>query len=221
MRPALFRIIPLIFASTFSACSSLPGPKPEQAVERPLTPTEQFAGKTDIDPMPREIRLAPRADGLSPNQQRALDALVADWMDAGTGEIVIQETPDGQRTARAAYGFLASRGLPVSALRLVSAPEAGPVTVGFMGYVATPPRCGNWSSFTALSENQPNSNFGCAVQANIAAQVADPQDLLRPRTQTPIDAGRRSTVLEAYRQGRDPSTQASSQASGAVSAAVN
>jgi pilus biogenesis lipoprotein CpaD len=50
--------------------------------------------------------------------------------------------------------------------------------------------------------NEPYANFGCAQQHNIAALVANPQDLNVPRTSTPPDAMRRSKVISDYRTGR-------------------
>jgi pilus assembly protein CpaD len=59
------------------------------------------------------------------------------------------------------------------------------------------------------------------VTANIAAQVANPEDLLGPRAETPIDSGRRATVLDKYRKGELTSSAKDDQSSGVVSKAVN
>ncbi len=55
-------------------------------------------------------------------------------------------------------------------------------------------------------ENQPYWNLGCAIQRNLAAQVADPADLMQPRGETPAYAMRRTTVVEKYRQGQATAT---------------
>lgn len=62
--------------------------------------------------------------------------------------------------------------------------------------------CGDWPE--DLSRNHQNdeyANFGCAQQNNIAAMVANPNDLVRPRAQTPSDPMRRSNVIDYYRTG--------------------
>ena len=41
----------------------------------------------------------------------------------------------------------------------------------------------------------------------IAAQVADPLDLIRGRPEGPMDVGRRIKDIEAIRKGEDPSTK--------------
>jgi pilus assembly protein CpaD len=50
--------------------------------------------------------------------------------------------------------------------------------------------------------NLPYPNFGCAQQRNLAAQIANPADLLGPRTTETADAERRAVVFDKYRQGR-------------------
>jgi pilus assembly protein CpaD len=40
----------------------------------------------------------------------------------------------------------------------------------------------------------------------LAAAVANPEDLIQPRSETAAYAARRRTVMEKYRKGEDPST---------------
>jgi pilus biogenesis lipoprotein CpaD len=38
--------------------------------------------------------------------------------------------------------------------------------------------CGNWDEdFSDTADNQPHPNHGCAVRSNIAAMIANPEDL--------------------------------------------
>jgi pilus assembly protein CpaD len=72
-------------------------------------------------------------------------------------------------------------------------------------------RCGLWpkdlgvSDFGSDNRNEPYWNLGCATQANIAAQIDDPIDLVRGRREGRIDTLRRSKVIETLRGGQDPS----------------
>lgn len=62
--------------------------------------------------------------------------------------------------------------------------------------------CGNFPKDLARTQqNDQYANFGCSQQNNIAAMVANPQDLIRPRPQTPSDPMRRSKVIDNYRTG--------------------
>jgi pilus assembly protein CpaD len=59
----------------------------------------------------------------------------------------------------------------------------------------------------AYVNNRPHWNHGCATQRNLAAQVADPSDLVQPRTETPALTSRRATALDKYRKGESTATQ--------------
>ena len=96
-----------------------------------------------------------------------------------------------------------------------------PVIVGFQVFVAQGPTCGSFGNLARSAGNTPYDNFGCAIASNIAAQVANPQDLISPRDMTPADAVRRGVVLGKYRNGEPTSTVADKQASGQVSQVVN
>jgi pilus assembly protein CpaD len=73
--------------------------------------------------------------------------------------------------------------------------------------------CGLWPSDLAGSKgaetwhNRPYHNLGCAYQTMMAAQVADPIDLVRPRAEGPSDVQRRMKDIEAIRKDQDPSTK--------------
>jgi pilus assembly protein CpaD len=107
-------------------------------------------------------------------------------------------------------------------VRIVSydagADAAVPVVVGFLRYDAKGPQCGHdWGNLANAFNNEVYEQFGCSITANIAAQVADPADLLHPRTETAPDATRRQVVLDKYRQGSTTATAKDAQANGAVS----
>jgi pilus assembly protein CpaD len=127
--------------------------------------------------------------------------------------------------AFAARTRLVGMGAPAAAVRIVGydaggAPNA-PLKVGFPRYRASIPQCGGWDNITATRGNNAYENFGCAVTANMAAQIANPEDLLGPRDSTPADAGRRDTVMGKYRKGETTASAKEEQATGAVSKAVN
>jgi pilus assembly protein CpaD len=53
--------------------------------------------------------------------------------------------------------------------------------------------------FSANSQNVPSHNFGCTYQRNLAAQIADPRDLIRARPEGPVDASKRLVGIERLR----------------------
>jgi pilus assembly protein CpaD len=90
-------------------------------------------------------------------------------------------------------------------IRVVSyaAPDPrAPILAGFETLRAVVPQCGRqWGSLTRTGDNQSASNFGCAVTANLAAQIANPRDIVAPRAMTPADSQRRSVVFDHYAKG--------------------
>jgi pilus assembly protein CpaD len=229
-RTALLAVAaPLIMGLSLAACAT-DGAGPDKAAgpdRRAATPTEQWASRVQVVAQPDSIRLGVHADGPSANQAAALSEFVDRWMQAEAREIDVQ-APIGAspRMIAGIYQLLTAEGAPASAVKLSSYDPAGqagaPVVVGFDRYQAIPPKCGlEWESLTRTAANEPYSNFGCAVTANMAAQIANPEDLLRPRGETPVDAQRRATVLDKYRKGETTSSARDEQAAGAVSKAVN
>lgn len=81
-------------------------------------------------------------------------------------------------------------------------PEASsPVRVTYTAMRAQTDRCGSWpEDLTNTVENKHYANFGCSYQNNLAAQIANPADLLGPRKQTEIDAENRNIVIDQYRK---------------------
>jgi pilus assembly protein CpaD len=73
-------------------------------------------------------------------------------------------------------------------------------------------RCGQWpDDLSGIAgnrgfKNENYWNFGCSTQQNLAAQVADPVDLVRPRTMERADTVKRTRGLEDLRKAKDPST---------------
>lgn len=82
-----------------------------------------------------------------------------------------------------------------------SAPDvSAPIRVTYAAMRAYTDRCGRWPADLAdTADNKHYANFGCSFQNNLAAQVANPADLLGPRQPSEIDAERRETVIDGYR----------------------
>jgi pilus assembly protein CpaD len=74
--------------------------------------------------------------------------------------------------------------------------------------VAQPPECGNWPTNLAYEpENLPYPNFGCATQRNFGAQIANPADLLGPRSETARSSERRDQMWSKYIRGEPTGTR--------------
>jgi pilus assembly protein CpaD len=76
------------------------------------------------------------------------------------------------------YGMMVSDGAPVTAGMVVP----GTVRVVVSRRRAVVPGCPDWSLPASPNfQNRNMSNFGCGVNANLAAMVADPEDLIHGR----------------------------------------
>jgi len=76
------------------------------------------------------------------------------------------------------YGMLVSAGAPVTAGTV----QPGSVRVIVARRRAVVPGCPNWSQPSQPDwDNKTMSNYGCAVNSNLAAMVADPEDLVHGR----------------------------------------
>ncbi len=66
-------------------------------------------------------------------------------------------------------------------------------------------KCGQWNEdLRQTPENQNYGNFGCSTQNNLAKIIANPADLLGPRGESEIDAGRRDNVIDDWRANGTP-----------------
>ncbi|RUX09359.1 MULTISPECIES: CpaD family pilus assembly protein [unclassified Mesorhizobium] len=80
-----------------------------------------------------------------------------------------------------------------------SSEASAPVRVSYIAVRAQTDKCGRWpADLVETSENKHYADFGCSYQNNLAAQVANPGDLLGPRKSTTIDAANRSKAIGVY-----------------------
>lgn len=95
------------------------------------------------------------------------------------------------------YGMMISDGAPVTA----GVVQPGSVRVVVARRRAEVPGCPNWSRASQPNfENRSMSNYGCSVNGNLAAQVADPVDLLHGRAgASAVDALTASKAVNYYR----------------------
>ncbi|WP_296077087.1 CpaD family pilus assembly protein [uncultured Agrobacterium sp.] len=137
---------------------------------------------------------------------------------AATSSSVVQiQVPSGSANAASASvlkrqirSVLTSSGIPAG--KIVEVPygaapsgDAAPIRLSYVAITAMTGQCGQWpEDLNANTYSNKNwYNFGCASQNNLAAQIANPMDLVGPRGMSPIDAERRSVVLGNYRAGKN------------------
>lgn len=165
--------------------------------------------------------------GLSPEDGTQLAAFVEEYLGRGDGAISIS-APRGPNSSAAISYFgeqLAKMGVPRSRI-LVGSHDAssgdGRVEIGYIVYASRADACGNWSMDAGdTANNLPMPDFGCSVQHNIAAMVADPRDLVAPRGMDAGDATRRQTVVGTYEKAQATSSTKTSDQSAGVSSVTS
>jgi pilus assembly protein CpaD len=219
----------LAAAALLAGCATAPGTGP-QSDPRSRNLLEAWENEVKVTAVPQDIRLAPHDGGLSVNQAAALEGFVTSWMQAEAREIVIRAPdagPDARGANRVAWDArdrLMALGVRPSQIRMAAydgAEPRSPVVLSYSNYVAQVPTCGTWRDLTKSGDNGVYDNFGCAVAANMAAQVANPEDLLGPREMTAADAQERGQMFEKYRKGAATGSARDEKANATVSQVVN
>ena len=140
---------------------------------------------------------------LAPSEQGRLDA----WfrgLDLGYGDTIYVDAPNANTArydvARVAgnYGMMVEPGVPVTA----GAVPDGTVRIVVSRARAEVPNCPNWSVPSAPNNNNRTiSNYGCGVNSNLAAMVANPEDLVHGREgATAVDPNTGAKAVILYRQ---------------------
>jgi pilus assembly protein CpaD len=162
-----------------------------------------------VEPSFRDLKMQflGGADGISMDDAVKFDAFLADYRLHGNGSLGIS-VPNGA-ASRAAIAYFGERAAATGISRdkiLVTTRDAANgdprVDVSYIAYTARTQACGDWSENEAITfDNRTPKNFGCSVQQNIAAMVADPRDLLGPGAIGPLDTQRRTNVMDHYEKG--------------------
>lgn len=110
-----------------------------------------------------------------------------------------------------AAGGIGPRRIVTRSYPVADAGLSAPIRLAYSGLQATAGPCGQWpDNITGGGDGRRHNphlnhtqyyNFGCAQQANLAAMVENPTDLLYPRAGSPGDQNRRGTVFGKYRAG--------------------
>ena len=155
---------------TLAGCGGMPTNNSLYSLKQPVIDRENFS--LDVNTM---------SNGLPVSEQVRLNG----WFEAmnlGYGDRVSIEDPGANPAVTNAVNELAGRyGIIVS--------DTAPTTEGFLQpgqarvvitrTTAEVPGCPDWSAKSDMNYNNATSpGYGCAVNSNMAAMIADPEDLL-------------------------------------------
>jgi len=147
------------------------------------------------------IDLRVQSGGLEPYEEGRLDGWFQS-LQVGYGDRVYVEGDEGREgVARAAsrYGLLLSDSHPVTAGQV----QPGMIRVIVSRATASVPGCPDWKGKSGPGSTSPN--YGCAMNSNLAAMVADANDLVLGQSAVAVsDTDTATKAVNAYR-GRAPS----------------
>jgi len=150
------------------------------------------------------LDVATSPDGLPVSEQQRLSGWF-DSMDLRFGDRVAVDDAMASYAVRedvaaiaGRYGILLAEGTPVTAGQV----GPGQARVVITRSVASVPDCPDWSHTAEGNEkNATNPNFGCATNGNLAAMVANPEDLIHGQQGTGETVVTTSTkAIKAYRE---------------------
>ncbi len=184
-----------------SGCGGMPTNRSLESLNQPVVERANYV-----------MDVSTGSGGLSYPEQRRL----AGWFEAMElryGDRISIDDPLDSPATRAAVEALAGRyGLILS--------ENAPTTPGYVNAGtarvvitrsrATVPDCPNWSAKSDVNlGNATSSNYGCAVNGNLAAMVANPEDLIKGADTTGNTVIMSSTkAIETYRERPPTGNQA-------------
>lgn len=185
-------VLALSLGLTLGACGGMPTHRGLESLNQPVVERTNFT-----------LDVAAGPGGLSvPEQQR-----VSGWfeaMDLRYGDRVAIDDPMMSGAARESIAKLAGRhgillqdGAPVTGGYV----QPGSVRVVLTRSTASVPNCPNWSAQSDMNYNNATSpGYGCAINSNMAAMIANPEDLIKGQEGTGETVVSTSNkAIESYR----------------------
>ena len=184
--------VALGLALSLAGCGGMPDNRSLNSVNQPVVERTNYT-----------LDLVTSPGGLPVSEQQRL----AGWfeaMDLRYGDRVSLDDASASPTTREAveqlagrYGVLLAQGAPVTAGYV----QPGQARIVLTRSSASVPNCPNWSAKSDANYNNAISpNYGCAVNGNLAAMIANPEDLIRGQTGTGETIVTTSTkAIQTYR----------------------
>jgi pilus assembly protein CpaD len=205
------------------------------------TPEKPYMAKTSLDMHPitvrqdaarLEIAVAPEDAAVRTADLGALSVFLDEYKTRGRGPLVIS-MPAGAGNSEAAVRVgadlrrvlydqaVAADGVAGGAYDAAGKPAA-PIILSFERYEADAVDCPSYGAKNAARswDNEPMPSFGCSINANIAAMLVDPGDVVAPQPMDAASAQRRGEVFDKYRKGLPTGAERSADERGTISQAV-
>jgi pilus assembly protein CpaD len=217
LRPVVAKLLAMsLLALMATGCKGLDEPGVYGAGFTIVDPLQKNPIMVSQQPATLNLRVPRNASGLNEGQRREVAGFLHHFRNTGMGNTrLVISVPAGSPNEGASmramteiksmivdFGFsdTVTATDPYSAGRNADAP----IRLSYLQYIAEGPACGRWPTNLARQKDNLNyDNFGCAQQRNLAAQIANPADLVGPRSMTQSDTERRAVVIGRYENGEN------------------
>jgi pilus assembly protein CpaD len=210
-RPLLTLLAVLVMAAPVGGCISQ-GPR-FQAPFTLANPDERWPILVKQGEATLDLTVNRGSAGLTEPQKSQLRAFLWDYRNQRAERLMVRAPSGGPNETAAMRAFQdvrrAMRQTGIDPRAVVSEPyfanydPSAPLRISYLRTVAKAPDCPDWSENIARDpQNMPWPNMGCATQRNLAMSVADPNDLVQPRAETPRSSERRDVVWGKYVNGQ-------------------
>ncbi|MFZ1743407.1 MAG: CpaD family pilus assembly protein [Pontixanthobacter sp.] len=164
-------VLALSLGLTLGACGGMPTHRGLESLNQPVVDRTNYT-----------LDVAAGAGGLSISEQQR----VAGWfeaMDLRYGDRVAIDDPmmsaaarDGIAKLAGRHGILLQDGAPITGGYV----QPGNLRVVLTRSTASVPGCPNWSAKSDMNYNNATSpGYGCSINGNLAAMIANPEDLIK------------------------------------------
>jgi pilus assembly protein CpaD len=196
----------LALGATVSACGG--GSAVREANTTIYSTNQPVVQRTDY-----VLDLATGPEGVSPAEIGRLNGWFQGLQIAYGDRITIDEPAGGysdgtvrEAVAEAAgrYGILVGNDAPMTEGEI----QPGTVRVVVSRTTASVPNCPNWDGQSRGGLTATSSNYGCAINSNLAAMVADPNDLVLGQTGSgTADPAASTRAIRSYRESAPTGTR--------------
>lgn len=175
-----------------AGCGTMPTNTSMYSVHQPVVERTNYA-----------IDLASDGNGIAIADQRRM----GEWFDAlklGYGDRVSIDNGGGYNSPGVASDVAkaaADRGIMIADVAPATPGAIAPGTIRVIvtRSSASVPSCPDWSTTHENNYNAGNhSNHGCAINSNLAAMIADPEDLIRGRENKKLDGNSGKNAVTTY-----------------------
>ena len=191
-------------------------------------PTARHPIMVGSTPVTMDLPVPHRSSGLTRNQKLELRYFLRQYREKNEGPLIVGAPSGGSNEVAVMHALgdvrreFTRAGISRDQVQFDAysgmGSAAAPIKVSYQTFAAHGPECGDWSDNLARDpKNVPYRNFGCATQANLAAMVANPRDLVESQGMSPRDSQRRDVIMDKYVKGDTTAAEKSAEEKSTVS----